>query len=113
MEMTLSKKRCLFSRNISYLVIYLNTLPETMAALDQVKRPQELADLYAERGIGIKDSLHRDGMAADILLYLNGIYQVNTEAYRKAGEMWKEMHPHHRWGGDFPKPDGNHFEMMI
>lgn len=115
--MKLSEKRAIFSRNISFLVIWLNQQPGIMAAYDEVKRSVETAERYAKKGIGIRNSFHLTGLAADVLLWKNGTYQTQTPAYAEAGKMWEAMNPKNRWGGNFhdskgrPKPDGNHFEM--
>lgn len=114
--MTLSQQRCLFTLLISQLVIYVNdTLPGYALAFDQVKRDPATATANAAAGIGIANSLHLDGLAADILLYIDGVYTAHTEAHRVIGEHWKTMHPLCRWGGDFrnsegkPRPDGDHY----
>lgn len=54
------------------------------------------------------NSVHYVGLAADLNLFINGEYITDTERWRSFGEYWKTLHPLARWGGDFPKPDGNH-----
>jgi hypothetical protein len=56
-------------------------------------------------------SLHYLGLANDLCLYINGVYQKSTEAYRPLGEYWKRLDRDCRWGGDFKDPDGNHFSV--
>ena len=56
-------------------------------------------------------SLHYLGLANDLCLYINGVYQTTTEAYKPLGECWKSLGPDCRWGGEFKKPDGNHFSL--
>lgn len=81
-------------------------------AYDQVKRPPELAKLYAQQGKGVEQSAHLNGLAVDVLLYAPlGQYLTKTEDYSQLGEFWKSLHPLCRWGGDFSKKDGNHFSL--
>lgn len=108
--MKLSEQRVLFTRLISELVLWVDSnLPEHSLAFDQVKRDAATAAANATKGAGISNSLHISGLAADMLLYISGIYRADTESYRIIGLHWKSMHPLNRWGGDFTRPDGNHF----
>jgi hypothetical protein len=53
--------------------------------------------------------LHGKRLAIDLNLFINGKYQTSTEAHRPLGEKWKRMGG--SWGGDFKKPDGNHYSL--
>ena len=67
---------------------------------------------YADRGIGIANSLHTKRLAIDINLFRAGKYLTDTEDYRPLGEWWEKQCSECRWGGRFVKlPDGNHFSM--
>lgn len=116
MSETLRQKRCRFSRSLPLLLNYM-TLRGYEYALDQVKRTTVEAQANAASGAGISNSLHLDGLAVDILLYKDGVYQETSEAHRPFGEFWKSLATDHRWGGDFrdkagnPKPDGNHYSI--
>lgn len=55
-------------------------------------------------------SKHREKLAGDLNLFINGEYQVNTSAYTPLGEYWKSLHPENVWGGDWGW-DANHFQM--
>lgn len=87
-------------------------------------RPDWVAEIYAQQGKGIRNTLHTKRLAIDLNLFLDttkagdeDVYQKDSEAYRPLGEHWKSLHPLCRWGGDFkdaagnPKPDGNHFSL--
>jgi len=81
-------------------------------------RTPEQAALNAAKGTGIVNSLHCLRLARDKNLFKDSapgvdddVYQKDSEAYRPLGEKWKSMHPLCRWGGDFSKPDGNHFSL--
>ncbi len=108
--MKLSEKRILFSRLISRLVLWAADEGYDLA-YDQVKRSEAEAKANAAKGTGISNSLHLVGLAGDLNLYINGVYQPTTEAHKAIGAKWKSMHPLCRWGGDFSKPDGNHYSL--
>lgn len=109
--MKLSEKRILFSQLISKLVLWAAENGYDLA-YDQVKRSQAEATANAASGKGISNSLHLVGLAADLNLYINGVYQETTEAHKIIGEKWKSMHSLARWGGDFKsRPDGNHYSL--
>lgn len=72
-------------------------------------RTPEQAAWNAAHGKGIGDSLHTQRLAIDLNLFLAGIYQMETSAYRPLGDYWKAMGG--SWGGDFARPDGNHFSL--
>lgn len=58
---------------------------------------------------GRAESAHKQRLAIDLNLFKDGHFLRHTEAHRPFGEMWKGLHPDHVWGGDFSKPDGNHY----
>jgi len=57
----------------------------------------------------MKDSLHYEGLAHDLLIYRDGVWIEKTEEYKFAGDFWKGLRPENKWGGDFKTADGNHF----
>lgn len=93
-------------------LIEFATARRTPVTLGEAYRPSVLAQWYAKLGSGVADSQHTDRLAIDLHLFVAGEYQTETEAYRPLGEHWKSLAPEARWGGDFPKPDGNHFEFI-
>lgn len=113
----LSAKRCRFTAAVSKLIDFINSQPGYACAQDQVKRSSAEARANAAKGVGISNSLHLLGLAADILIYKDGVWQDKSEQYKFAGDYWKSLGPDHCWGGDFldqygrPKPDGNHFSI--
>lgn len=80
--------------------------------LGEAWRPDETARIYAERGIGIDNSLHRLRLAKDLNLFKGGKFLTLTEEYREIGELWEAMSTDEYqcvWGGRFG--DGNHFSI--
>lgn len=74
-------------------------------------RTPEQAALNAKSGAGISNSLHAKRLAIDVNLFVNGIYRQESDAYKPLGDYWKTLDPDAAWGGDFSKPDGNHFSL--
>jgi hypothetical protein len=97
-DTTLRQQRCLFTALIAKLITECN-----------VYRSYELA--LAPTREHMPNSLHYIGLAQDIDLYIDGVYQKDSAAHQWIGARWKSMHPLCRWGGDFAKPDGNHYSM--
>lgn len=77
--------------------------------LGEAWRPQEMADFYASKNKGIKNSLHQDRLAIDLNLFKDGKYLGSTEDHRPLGEWWESLGEEHAWGGRFG--DGNHYSF--
>lgn len=109
--------RCLFTRLICQLGVWIFEQPGMEVAFNEVVRTEAQAKVNAASGAGISRSLHLDGLACDFNLYINGQYQSDSLAHQRIGDKWRSMHPLCRWGGDFrdssgrPKPDGNHYSL--
>lgn len=79
--------------------------------LGEAWRSKPEAERLAKAGKGIKNSLHCQRLAIDLNLFRDDVYLTDTESYRPLGEWWEQQDRLCRWGGRFPRPDGNHFEM--
>lgn|SRR3990167_224978 len=110
--MTLGEHQRIFAYNVANLIFWTHEQGWEVTG-GEWYRPEEMAKIYAERGIGIADSLHTMKLAIDLNLFINGKYQTESDAYQPMGEYWKTLHPNNRWGGSFKKQDGNHFEMQF
>lgn len=68
-------------------------------------------DLYRDprASYGSTTSKHRDRLAIDLNLFLDGEYLSKTEDHRPLGEFWESLGG--VWGGRFHPPDGNHYEL--
>lgn len=83
---------------------------ETVAQLVQRVFPS-LAKAIRNNGKanGIRSSAHGQRLAIDLNLFIDGVYQTTTEAWKPLGEKWESLHPLCRWGGRFG--DGNHLSL--
>lgn len=59
----------------------------------------------------MSNSLHYEGCAVDIDLFKDGVYLATSEKHKPFGEFWKSLDKDCRWGGDFSRPDGNHYSV--
>ena len=108
--MTLSTKQAIFALNITQLIQAARRMGYAVT-FGEAYRPPETAALYASQGRGIANSLHTKRLAVDLNVFKDGAYLPTSAALKPLGDCWKTIHPDNRWGGDFSKPDGNHFSM--
>ena len=90
-----------FARTLANFLVWLQAQPGVTITL---------GDVQARDG-HMANSCHYCRLAADVNLFIDGVYQTTTEAHRPYGEYWERMHPAARWGGHFPNPDGNHYSF--
>jgi hypothetical protein len=109
--MTLGEKQRLFTKLVAQFITWAYSMGYEFT-LGEALRTQAQADLNARTGTGISNSLHLVKLAIDLNLFIGGVWQTDTRAYKPLGEYWKSLHPLCRWGGDFVRlPDGNHFSL--
>jgi hypothetical protein len=106
--MRLSEMQQTFAHNAALLILKMSEAPYA-CTFGEALRTQEMADLYAKQGKGIKNSLHLKKLAIDLNLFKGGEYLSTSEAHRPFGEWWEALDPDNRWGGRFG--DGNHYSM--
>lgn len=106
--MTLRQKQSLFSFLLARLVIFAYENGYELTEGESY-RPPEMAEIYAKRGTGIKDSLHTIKLAKDYNLFRDDKYLPSTESHKLLGEWWERQHTNCRWGGRWD--DGNHYEF--
>ncbi|VVT52968.1 hypothetical protein UYSO10_4477 [Kosakonia radicincitans] len=107
--MTLSEKQQLFTVLIANLIHWADRKGYRLTFGEAFRTPEQAA-LNAKKGSGITNSLHTQRLAVDFNLFINGVYQTQTEAYRPLGEYWESLGG--SWGGRFTsRPDGNHFSL--
>ena len=109
--MTLGEKQRLFARLVGQLIVWAYSKGYEFT-FGEALRTQAQASANAASGAGISNSLHLLKLAIDLNLFMAGVYQSDSQAYKPIGDYWKSLHPLCRWGGDFKsRPDGNHFSI--
>ena len=115
--MTLREKQELFLQLLCGLITHVFSQPGRTCTGGELWRSDATAEAMAAQGKGVANSVHRQRLAIDLNLFLDGVWQQGTEAHREIGEWWEQQHPLCRWGGRFkdskgnPKPDGNHYGL--
>ena len=108
--MSTSDKQWEFLQDVARLILFAANFEGYKLTGGELYRTKEQAELNAAKGSGIVNSLHRSRLAIDLMLFINNEYITTSAEYYTLGEYWKSLNPKNRWGGDFPRPDGNHFE---
>lgn len=98
--MSLSDLQSEFLINAAKLILYADSIGYKVTG----------GDLMASSG-HIKNSQHYKRLAIDLNLFIDGEYQTSTEAHKPLGDWWVKQHPRARWGGNFTRKDGNHYEF--
>ena len=76
---------------------------------DGYRNPRVHGEMGVKKGYGHHNSCHKIRLAQDINLFKDGKFLTKTEDHAEFGKYWKSLDPENRWGGDFRKPDGNHY----
>lgn len=116
--MTLQEQQFLFAQDVAKLIQYAANLGYWITFGEAYRTPEQAA-LNAQKGIGIKKSLHCDRLAVDLNLYRDGVYLFKSKDYIPLGKYWESLSPQNRSGCWFTdekgkaKPDGGHFERRL
>ena len=124
--MTLREKQSLFLNNVSKLITwafengYQLTIGEGLRTSEQQllyfegysiqKIGSGLHFVQTARKTKTMDSKHLNKLAIDLNLFIDGIYQSDSKAYKPLAEYWKSLNPAND-AGYFWGWDGNHFQM--
>lgn len=109
--MILSDQQKLFPKLLAQLIEWAYAQGYELT-LGEAYRTPEQALFNAQSGKGVAHSLHTQRLAIDMNLFIGGVYQTESAAYKPLGDFWKTLHELARWGGDFTtRPDGNHFSL--
>jgi len=108
--MTLREAQCEFTRCVSKLIAFATDCGYELT-FAEAYRPPAQAMAMAQSGRGIVRSLHIKRLAVDFNLFRNGSFLTDTHSHKVLGDYWTTLHPLARWGGDFSKPDGNHYSL--
>ena len=107
--MKLSEKQRLFTKLISELIewAYENGFELTFG--DAYRDARVFGQVGEQKGYGRASSNHKQRLAVDFNLFIDGVWQPSTEAHRPLGEHWESMHYFCAWGGR--ENDGNHYSF--
>ena len=110
--MTLGEKQRLFTKCVGQLINWSYEHGYELTLGDAYRSPQQAAANVVS-GSGIANSLHTQRLAIDLNLFINGVYQTDSKAYKPLGDYWKSLDAGCCWGGDFTtRADGNHFSVQ-
>lgn len=104
--MRLLEKQSVFAVMVADLISFVHAR-RYLVSLGEAWRPPETARLYAERGIGIENSLHRQKLAIDLNIFHQDGSALTVEEYLPIGEFWEARGG--AWGGRFQ--DYGHFSL--
>lgn len=105
---TLRQKQNRFSGMVARLLLKAQEMGFEVTLGEAYRTPQQAA-LNAQKGTGIRNSLHTMRLAIDLNLFCGGQWLVGTEEHRPLGEWWESIGG--SWGGRFARPDGNHYSL--
>ena len=85
--------RC--SQAIAYFITQIPRIDNGrhQVTLGEAHRPEWVAATYAKQGLGIAESLHTKRLAVDLMLFVDGVYQSQPEAYEPLAELWMQVAP--------------------
>jgi hypothetical protein len=104
-----------FAVNVAKLIMFISA-NGYQVTLGETIRTQAQADIYAKKGIGIRDSNHCYRLAIDLNLFKDGKYLTQEKDYKFAGVYWQSLNKFNEWGGRFKDVHGHligdfgHFE---
>ena len=107
--MKLSEKQRKFTRLQAEFVSWCFDNGYELTDGDAYRDPRVHGALGEKKGYGHKNSGHKNRLARDYNLFINGIWQPDTEDFRPLGEKWLTMDDDAAWGGEWG--DGNHFSF--
>ena len=107
--MSLGSDQREFSLDVASLIgfIYLRGYECTLG--DAFRDPRTHGPMHVQGVYGHPKSAHKQRLAIDLNLFKDGVYLTETADHKQFGDFWKDLNPANRWGGDFKRPDGNHY----
>lgn len=112
--MTLGQKQRLFVQLTGLLIQWAYENGYELTTGDGYRDPRAFGE-QGERHpfnldvYGRKLSAHKNKLAHDWNLFIDGEYQTTTAAHGPLGAYWESLHADCVWGGHFD--DGNHYSM--
>jgi hypothetical protein len=107
--MRLGDKQKLFAKLIPRLIDYAYEQGYEVTFGDAYRDPRLHGQVGEKKGYGHRSSAHKQRLAIDLNLFLDGKFLTQTDDHAVLGKYWESLHPDCRWGGRFN--DGNHYSM--
>ena len=107
--MRLGDKQRLFMTLLPRLIDRAHELGYEVSLGDGYRDPRVFGEIGERDGYGHPRSAHKQRLAIDLNLFLDGVYCRKNEDHEQLGTFWESLHPECRWGGRFN--DGNHYSM--
>jgi len=104
---TLGQKQRRFTRMSVRLIDYAHSLGYEITLGDAYRDPRVFGPIGTRLGYGESKSAHKQRLAIDLNLFIDGKYMADTESHRVLGEWWEGQGG--VWGGRFQ--DGNHYSL--
>ena len=108
-SMTLGQKQRLFTRLMAEWTIWVYQQGYELSDGDAYRDKRVHGDIGERVGYGRANSNHKQRLARDYNLFIDGVYQTSTEAHKPLGDKWESMHHLCAWGGRNNNSDGNHY----
>lgn len=110
--MTLLQKQQTFAQNVAKLIEWTYSQGYKLTFAEAFRTPEQ-AEWNAQKGVGIRDSLHCYRLAVDLNLFKDGKWLTETHDFKPLGAFWETLStPEAKctWGGSWGS-DGNHFSI--
>ena len=105
---TLNKMQFKFTLMVADLIKFAYDNGYTLTFGEAYRTPEQ-AQINADKGIGIKNSLHTQRLAVDFNLFKDGNFLTSSQDHLPLGTYWESLGG--SWGGRFK--DGNHYSLSF
>lgn len=108
----LSDRQQEFTVAIAKLIMYADSLGYKLTFGDAYRDPRVHGEQGVKRSYSEGTSAHKQRLAVDFNLFINGVYRPDAEAHAALGAFWKSIGG--SWGGDFKGKNGgdaNHYSF--
>ena len=104
---TLSQRQRQFTKMVARLIDKAHEMGYELTLGDAYRDPRVFGAVGVQAPYGHSKSAHKQRLAIDLNLFVDGVYVATTEAHRPLGEWWESQCG--TWGGRFN--DGNHYSL--
>jgi hypothetical protein len=109
--MRLSEVQREFSFHIACLIQHIYASGNECTFGDAYRDPRAFGEMHDEGPYGRGMSAHKQRLAVDLNLYIDGEYQTTSAAHRPYAEYWEALHEDNVSGINFN--DANHYSRRF